>query len=187
MVAAVDIGDADEGIGSAVLHPARRRLDQRLPGGHRHQAVGRVEDLLGVRAVALHRQAVERRHAVTDLPAGDALAHRVDHPGRLVADGGGKADRAEAPGAVQRLDAVETERADTDAHLAWARRGDRHLIEAQHLGSAERVYADDPGHQRGLKLEATARLDVLRGDPAPGRRGEEVDHVGDLLRLAEAV
>ena len=146
MLARADIGDADQRIGGAVLHPARRRLDQRLPGRHRHQALGRVEDLLGVCAVALHRQAIERGDTVADLPAGDALADRVDHPGRLVADGGGKADRAKAAGAVQGLDAVEAERADGDAHLAQTRRRDRDLVEPQHLGTPKGMDAHDRCH-----------------------------------------
>src|SRR5690606_8014172 len=94
-------------------------------------------------------------------------------------------------GAIHRFGPVESHGFDADTHFAGAGFADVDVLELEHIGSAERMHSDDPGHACSLVLRhewgrAAALVqryrcpaDKEKGPPARG--GPEVPAVADCL------
>ena len=135
------IGAPQQVLGGEALHHDRRAL---LEG----QRVGQLHQLTGGN-VARFGVSPQRPARVGDPVArgefGDALAHRLDDAGSLLAEAGRQRHRVE-PGAMIGVDEIDADRQVADLHLAGSRRGQAGLDPLQDVGAADAVKADETGH-----------------------------------------
>src|SRR6185295_81367 len=95
--------------------------------------------------------------ALAHLAIGDALTDRADHAGALIADDV-RSRRHDTPGAVQRVAALDADRADVDEDAASVADGVRDLFVAEDLRST-RLVVDRCSHAPDLRqwLRTAAR------------------------------
>src|SRR5262245_3867110 len=147
-IALPQLGDVDKrAVGGEVLHPDRRRLDERERRGVvRHGVDGGVRQV-AVEAVLVQREGRKGADRVADLEAPHAWPYGGDGARGLVPEACGQLGVFEvmAP-AEHRLGAVEAQRLDADLDLALARRWDLQVFDLKDFGAAGLVESHDARH-----------------------------------------